>query len=253
VRSSAVLGSARKPKGEYALPFATRDNEREDARLFVETMPQLPCRVTGFYVAGETFQVEPEIVLPGQWARLEIPEHVARRIMATTTEITCGVLAQVEGERAGMMRLQWKLPMGAHVAREQVPTALAVPPNSTVIVQWQPEVASRFKRFAAEIIGDKDALFINDFRLGKDSFFLSSTPVPMAVAMVPGAFEVPDMIVPGIIMTVSLSNRSAEAVEIGGGIVLVNVEEEFAVLQKKYEEETRARIEAIEKAAEGTK
>ena len=117
--------------------------------------------------------------------------------------------------------------------------------GTTVIVQWQPEVASRFKRFAAEIVGDKDALLINDFRIGKDSLFLSSTSVPFAVVMMPGAFEVPDIIVPGILVTVSLSNRSSEEVTLGGGIVFENVEDELVALQKKFEEEMHARAKSV--------
>ena len=254
IRSSAVLDHARKSKGEHLLPFATRESERADARLYVEAMPQVPCKVTGFYVSGETFETEtPEIVLPGQYARLEIPENVTKKIIASDftksdlAEIACGVLASVDREvlaRNGISGLQWKLPIGARVVKEQVASTLTIPPGTTVIVQWQPEVASRFKRFAAEIVGDKDALLLNDFRIGKDSLFLSSASVPFAVVTMPGAFEVPDIIVPGIIVTVSLSNRSNEEVTLGGGIVFENVEDELLALQKKYEEEMRKRLEA---------
>lgn len=254
IRSSAVLGAARKSKGEHLLPFATRENERADARLFVEAMPQIPCKVTGFYVSGETFVTEtPEIILPGQYARLEIPEAAAKKIIASDltksdfAEIACGVLASVDREvlaRSGISGLQWKLPMGARVVKEQVASTLTIPPGATVLVQWQPEVASRFKRFAAEIVGDKDALLLNDFRIGKDSLFLSSASVPFAVVTMSGAFEVPDIIVPGILVTVSLSNRSNEEVTLGGGIVFENVEDELAALQKKFEEELLARTKS---------
>lgn len=248
VRSSAMLGRARRQKGEYLLPFASSDNERPDARLFVETMSQLPCKVTGFYVGGEIFQVEPETILPGQWARLEIPEEICKKIVSSNlAEVACGILGQVETERTGMGRLAYKLPMGAHVAREQVGGTLTIKPGTTVTVQWQPEVASRFKRFAAEVMGDKDALLINDFRFGNDSLLLTSTPVPLAVAMMPGAFEIPDMIIPGIIVTASFSNRSGEEITLGGGMVFENVEEELLALQKKYEEEQGARGKEFEK------
>lgn len=249
ISSSAVLGRARKAKGEYLLPFATRENERADARLYVQAMPQMNCKATGFYVGGETFTVEdPEINLVGQYVRLEIPEAAAKKIISSGVDfqtIACGILALVErwSPRPGPSP-KWKLPIGAHVVREQVASRLTIAPHATVIVQWQPEVASRFKRFVTEIVGDKDALHLNDFRFGKDSLFLSSAPVPFSVVAMPGALEIPDIVVPGIIVTASISNHSDEEVTLGGGIVFENVEDELLALQKKYEEEQAARAAA---------
>ncbi len=254
--SSAVLGRARKAKGEHLLPFATRENERADARLYVQAMPQMPCKATGFYVGGETFTVEdPEITLPGQYVRLEIPDAATKKIISSATDlqtIACGILASVErwsGHAYGVAEgsapgPKWKLPIGARVVKEQVPNTLTIAPHATVIVQWQPEVASRFKRFAIEIVGDKDALHLNDFRFGKDSLFLSSAPVPLSVVAMPGALEIPDVVIPGIIVTASISNHSDEEVILGGGIVFENVEDELAALQKKYEEDQAARAKA---------
>ncbi len=250
--SSAVLGHARKSKGEHLLPFATRENERADARLYVQAMPQMPCKATGFYVGGETFTVEdPEIVLPGQYARLEIPDAAAKKIYSSAADleaIACGIFASVErwSPQSGAPNPKWKLPIGARVVKEQVGSTLTIAPRATVIVQWQPEVASRFKRFAIEIIGDKDALHLNDFRFGKDSLFLSGAPVPLSVASMPGALEIPDIVIPGIIVTASISNHSDEEVTLGGGIVFENVEDELAALQKRYEEEQAARTAAAQ-------
>jgi hypothetical protein len=253
--SSAVLGRARKAKGEHLLPFATRENERADARLYVQAMPQMPCKATGFYVGGETFTVEdPEIVLPGQYVRLEIPDAAAKKIASSPADfqtIACGILASVErwSPQSSAPSTKWKLPIGAHVVKEQVASRLTIAPHSTVIVQWQPEVASRFKRFVTEIVGDKDALHLNDFRFGKDSLFLSSAPVPLSVVAMPGALEIPDIVVPGIIVTASISNHSDDEVILGGGIVFENVEDELLALQKKYEEETAARAKAAAEAS----
>jgi len=251
IRSSAVLGSARRTKGEHLLPFASRESDRADARLYVEAMPQMPCKAIGFYVGGETFTVEqPETVLPGQYARLEIPDHVKKKIgSADLGTVACGILTLVE--KWSSSGPKWKLPMGAHVVKEQVPGTLTIGPHATVIVQWQPEVASRFKRFAIEIIGEKDALHLNDFRFGKDSLFLSSAPVPLSVAAAPGAIEIPDMVIPGIIVTASISNHSNEEVILGGGIVFENVEDELLAMQKKYEEEQARLHEQNGNAASG--
>jgi hypothetical protein len=250
-----VLGRARKAKGEHLLPFATRENERADARLYVQAMPQMPCKATGFYVGGETFTVEdPEIVLPGQYVRLEIPDVAAKKIVSSASfsadlqAIACGIFASVErwSPEAGTPSPKWKLPIGAHVVKEQVASTLTIAPRATVIVQWQPEVASRFKRFVIEIVGDKDALHLNDFRFGKDSLFLSSAPVPFSVVAMPGAFEIPDIVIAGIIVTASISNHSDEEVTLSGGIVFENVEDELHALQKKYEEQAAVGIAAAQ-------
>jgi hypothetical protein len=255
--SNAVLGPARKAKGEHLLPFATRENERADARLYVQGMPQMPCKATGFYVGGEMFTVEsPENVLPGQYVRLEIPESVAKKISSSQADlqaIACGILTIVASERAGYgggPSPQWKLPMGARIVREQVASTLTIAPRTTVIVQWQPEVASRFKRFAIEIVGNKDALHLNEFRFGKDSLFLSSAPIPFSVVSAPGALEIPDIVIPGIIVTASISNHSEEEVILSGGVVFENVEDELLALHKKYEEEAAARAKAQAEAAQ---
>jgi hypothetical protein len=243
-----VSGRSHKEKGEHFLPFATRENEREDARLYIEAMPQLPCKVTGFYVNGEVVALpEPEELRYGQPARCEIPERL-KKSLGSLNAAAVGIFASVEGTRVrgpglNTFGMHWKLPIGARIVRERVATSLTIPTMSTVNVQWAPEAAFRFKRFAIEVTGPKDKLFLNDLRIGKDSLLLSSTPVPLAVVAAPGGVELPDLIPPGIIVTMSFSNVSSEEIVLGGGIVFENAAEEHAALEKKY-------LEAVERVQE---
>jgi hypothetical protein len=52
-----------------------------------------------------------------------------------------------------------------------------------------------------------------------------------------GAFGIPDIVSPGILVTMSLSNLSGEEATISGGIVFEAVpEEELRAMQKEWEE-----------------
>jgi len=254
VHTSMVSGGKRR-KGEFFLPIATCESGRADAKLLVEAMPQMPCRVTGFYVGGETFRLaEPETVVPGQHARFEVPERPDLRARAGKDRLApdglegtvCGMFTEVLAPPSfyGAKSSSWKLPLGARIVKEQIPSKLAIAPGTTFIVQWMPEVACRFKRFALEALGDMNQLFLNDLRFGKDSLFMSNTPVPLPVASEPGAIEIPDVIVPGIIVTASFSSRSGEEIVLGGGLVFENAEEQLAEIQKKYEQELAERAKA---------
>jgi len=252
VYGSTVIGS--KKKGEYFLPVATRESERTDALFFVEAMPQLACKVTGFYVDGETFPLaEPEDFTPGQTICLEIPQGHGPRAGSPENGwdgSVAGIFASIEVQRGGypvgtpVTYPKWKLPIGAKVTRERVADKITIAPAATVIVQWYPQVASRLKRFAFEVVGDKNKLFLNELRFGKDSLFLSGVPVPFGVIMEPGTFEIPDVVIPGVLVTASFTNTSSEEMILGGGIVFENVEEELLALHKKYEEEALARVKA---------
>jgi hypothetical protein len=264
VRDTSEIG---KRKGEFLLPVAMRESTRADAILFIEAMPQLPCKVTGGFVGGKIITLEePFDCVPGQYARLPLPQ-------GTDPASPAGLFTLIERQYVvGAGSKAWKLPMGGRVVRERVAEKIVLAPStpagmhgspvsspegfsemgrnvrepgprgyggaaSTVIVQWQPEVPCRLKRFAFEITGDAGKLVMNDFRYGKDSLFLSSEPLPFVVAMSEGAFGIPDVVSPGIIVTTSLSNLSAEEVTVGGGIVFEAVpEEELRAMQKEWEE-----------------
>jgi len=264
-----------KRKGEFFLPIATRESAREDAQLFIEAMPQLPCKVTGGFVGGKIITLdEPFECVPGQYARLPLPQGTdPSSPVGLFTLIERGVNSWAPVPKA------WKLPMGARIVKERVPEKITLGPSafdprvgtqvhrerelrpedfsemganekgpnpialarafgaSTVVVQWQPEVPCRFKRFALEVSGDASKIVMNDFRYGKDSLFLSSESLPLVVATSEGAFGIPDIVSPGILVTMSLSNLSAEEATIGGGIVFEAVpEEELRAMQKEWEE-----------------
>jgi hypothetical protein len=270
-RGTSEIG---KRKGEFLLPIMTRESAREDAQLFIEAMPQLPCKVTGGFVGGKIITLEePFECVPGQFARLPLPQGTdPSSPVGLFTLIERGMNPWAPAPKA------WKLPMGARIVRERVPEKITLAPSvlalsstgvqagssssredfsemganekgpdpislarrigaSTTIVQWQPEVPCRFKRFAFEVSGDAGKIVMNDFRYGKDSLFLSSEPLPLSVVMSEGAFGIPDVVSPGILVTMSLSNLGAEEATISGGIVFEAVpEEELRAMQKEWEE-----------------
>lgn len=271
-RGTSEIG---KRKGEFLLPIMTRESAREDAQLFIEAMPQLVCKVTGGFVGGKIITLEePFDCVPGQYARLPLPQGTdptAPVGLFTLIDRNAGTWAPASkpwklpmGARIVKERVPEKITLASNpLARSSRGESSSSPEGfstmganareldppgscgmhgyggavSTVIVQWQPEVPCRFKRFALEVSGDAGKIVMNDFRYGKDSLFLSSEPLPLSVAMSEGAFGIPDVVSPGILVTMSLSNLSGEEATISGGIVFEAVpEEELRAMQKEWEE-----------------
>jgi hypothetical protein len=225
-----------KGSGEFTLPIAQRFSERPDARHFLTAMPQLPCRVLGMRVGGQNFDlvdlgIEPFDVDIGCRIRAPIPSSVGS--LAADLPAAFHVLVPT-------FRGSGKMPISARIAPERVPTSIVMPAHSTVAVQWAVEAPCKFKRMRLEVIGDAKGLFLLDLRVGKDSWFLSSDPIGFDVFGAEDAFNIPDVMIPGIIFTLFFSNDSNEELVLGGGVVFEDVSREVAEAVEREREKLKS-------------
>jgi hypothetical protein len=206
---------------EISIPISTQEVFLPGGKRFIVCQPQVNVVVEEAYAGSEIHKLEkPLRTLVGQIIWFPVAGSSADAYDKSTV---CGVFATEIAEDGKELS---RCPIAGVMMGDIGPSDVTISAGTSATAQFAPQVGyANFKKFDLRVkSGDPKKIFFSELKVGTQSIFLSSSPIPFDVMTREGAISSKIGFVPGIVFSITMVNLGEEPAIIEGNLVFEEIE-----------------------------